>query len=346
MSNSSHPRRRFALESLEPRLALAGNVTAQVSGGTLFLTGDAANNSIEFSQPAAVSGRYVITGTPDITGAPTTVNGQPAVVVTGVSNSVIAHLREGDDSITIVNGTVNRDLVITTEGGNDDVIVGSEPTSAPTGPPQFVFPPSPPLSVHIGGALNVNTGVGDDIVDEIAVAVRFSNVIDTGPGLDEVFLGPEPMAGVAPNEAARVQTGVDLVVNTGDGDDFTQGIALRVGGSFRHNDPSGINEAFIGSLIVGRDAFVITGSERDIVTLVGIRSNLLHVNTLGGDDDVTINDSIGNLLHVFLSGGNDRLSVGASRANREALFDGGSGFDTFVDLGGNFFARQRRVNFE
>ena len=52
--------RKFFLESLEPRAMLAGNVNVFVSGGTLFVQGDADDNAVLIQQED--NGVYSVTG--------------------------------------------------------------------------------------------------------------------------------------------------------------------------------------------------------------------------------------------------------------------------------------------
>lgn len=333
-------------EALEQRLPLAGNVTAQVSGGTLLLFGDGLDNSVSITEGANAQ-QYLITGVPTEIGGATTINGQPAFVANGVRFSTIVNLRGGNDTLSIADLVVNNDLNITMDTGDDTVLLGAVPDVSGEA---VVFPPAPPRSLQVGGALIVNTGAGNDTVDEISVAVRYSNVIDTGPGSDSVFLGadaaelpiPLPVGGTP----AGILAGASLIVNLGDGNDFLTAADLQVGANLHLNDPLGANDISITEAFVKGSTFLVLGSGQDFVTLDTIRSDLLHINTLGGNDDVSVVGANTDRFEVFLGVGNDRLEVGTSRAAVEAVFDGGPGSDIFADLGGNLFAQQRRTGFE
>jgi hypothetical protein len=137
-----------------------------------------------------------------------------------------------------------------------------------------------------------------------------------------------------------------LIVNLGDGGDFLTAADLQVGVNLHVNDPLGTNDIAITEAFVEGSTFIVLGSGQDFVTLDTIRSDLLHINTLGGNDDVSVVGATTDRFEAFLGVGNDRFEVGTSRAAVEAVFDGGPGSDIFADLGGNFFNRQRRNGFE
>ena len=71
------PRKRLALESLERRLLLSGDVAVVVSGGDLVITGDTLDNDISITQ-GVTADEFVVTGNA------TTVNGG-ALATLGVS---------------------------------------------------------------------------------------------------------------------------------------------------------------------------------------------------------------------------------------------------------------------
>ncbi len=90
--NRKNRYRRLLLETLEPRLALAGNVSVGVAGGNLSITGDAANNQITI-QATGVAGQFVVTGQ-DVS---TTVNGAASATVSGVTGGATIVMGNGYD---------------------------------------------------------------------------------------------------------------------------------------------------------------------------------------------------------------------------------------------------------
>src|SRR5258708_6010556 len=92
--------RRPALEGLERRALLAGNVTAFFNSGSLLLSGDAAANGVSIEQVAG--GKYVVSGFA-LDGSPTLINGAPYKVFSGVTNDVAVNLEGGNDLLVIGN---------------------------------------------------------------------------------------------------------------------------------------------------------------------------------------------------------------------------------------------------
>jgi len=116
-------RRRFLVEGLEPRCLLAGNVNVFVSGGTLFVQGDGADNAILIQQEG--DGEYSVTpfdfADLNLTGSgfaagPTTINGDAQteqgvpLFFSGVKNDINVDLKGGNDGLAIGNDleTLNR----------------------------------------------------------------------------------------------------------------------------------------------------------------------------------------------------------------------------------------------
>src|SRR5262249_37755437 len=119
---------RPAPESLEARLALAGNVTTSLVAGNLTLSDNGAV-TFKISQPAANR----ITLTP---AAGTTVNGQAGpVTITGVTGNLSINLGTGNDTVTFdlsntsinvrnvsISGTTGDKTVQTTTAGSDNLL--------------------------------------------------------------------------------------------------------------------------------------------------------------------------------------------------------------------------------
>lgn len=84
------------LESLEPRLPLAGDVMAELVGSTLRLTGDSLGNEVMVA--SAAGGRIAVIG------QNTTINGSSSAFVTNKPvTSIIANLNGGNDAIGFGN---------------------------------------------------------------------------------------------------------------------------------------------------------------------------------------------------------------------------------------------------
>src|SRR5207247_5079240 len=99
MQRAKRTRNAMRFESLEARLALAGNVTAALVGGALIITGDNSANGILVERVDADSFR--------ITGLGTRVNGSfSAKQINGVTTGIGIDMKSGSDVVTLKNLTV------------------------------------------------------------------------------------------------------------------------------------------------------------------------------------------------------------------------------------------------
>jgi large repetitive protein len=169
-------RSRLGVEALEDRVVPAGNVTAALSStGLLSITGDDADNVFTLQVTGAD-----VTLTPD---ASTQINGKAAgtpVTLTGAARTLKASLKEGDDSIAIVN---TADFVLT-RGAAFDLGEGNNTLDLST-------------TGRIGlGSLAVKAGDGNDTVtvrgglgdgSTIATGATF----DLGAGAVNLVLGDD-----------------------------------------------------------------------------------------------------------------------------------------------------------
>src|SRR5258708_7576270 len=116
--NTRGQRSRFrpSLEALEDRSVPAGAVTAVMNGGTLVITGDAANNAIE------IQGNH--RGTIDVFAldSDTVINKQPGMVTfVGFNGGITLNMGDGHDAVVISNvnakGGLSADM-----GSGDDML--------------------------------------------------------------------------------------------------------------------------------------------------------------------------------------------------------------------------------
>jgi HSP20 family molecular chaperone IbpA len=177
-------RRSLVFESLECRRVMAGNVTANLSGGDLVLTGDALGNQVFVQRPA---GNRVVISALDGT---TTINGQGSVTFNGNVRSISANMGDGDDIVHIAGKFRNRwtlsSVNVDTGAGNDIVLLQH-------------------LQVA-GGRTTITTGAGNDAA-RISKSRHSSGVsIDLGAGGDDSGVYASRFAG-------------NVAVNGGDGSD-------------------------------------------------------------------------------------------------------------------------------
>ena len=99
----------------------AGDVRAKVRGGNLVIRGDNLGNAIEIS-PGTAPGEFVITGLP-AGGAPTMVNGQDIVNLSGVHGHVRIDAGSGNDIVRLRQVAISGDLTIKSKGGDDSFML-------------------------------------------------------------------------------------------------------------------------------------------------------------------------------------------------------------------------------
>lgn len=154
---SSNPK-RLGFESLESRIALAGNVAASVSGGLLVLTGDNSANALQVTQ--------VGTNRWQVLGLGTKVNSSYTAKTFKNVTGIISELRGGNDSIVVSNGKMANVLAIDTGTGHDSVVV----------------------SRVTAGEIYADTKSGNDSVSIVNSTATDILGVDTGDGTDSVAL--------------------------------------------------------------------------------------------------------------------------------------------------------------
>lgn len=104
------------LETLDGRVVPAGLVTAELSGGDLFITGDSLGNEVRVAQ--AANGTVTVTGQNG-----TLINGLTSVTfANAVLNKIEANMEAGNDVLTIARATVAGDILVQMDDGNDRVV--------------------------------------------------------------------------------------------------------------------------------------------------------------------------------------------------------------------------------
>jgi hypothetical protein len=147
-------------ESLEHRLALAGNVTAALVGGSLIITGDGSGNGILVEQVDADSFR--------VTGLGTRVNGNGSRQVNGVVNGIGIDLRGGNDIVQMRSLTVpGAGLGILTGSGVDTLTLNS---------------------VRVNGITAIDTGTETDSIAIDRGNLRWHTGIKTRSGNDALAI--------------------------------------------------------------------------------------------------------------------------------------------------------------
>lgn len=189
--------RRLFIEQLESREVPAGNVTGQMVGDALVVTGDQFDNYVQLRQDAAGIhlGEQLYNGV----------------------NNVVIDTGSGEDFVSLVNLSLPGNLSIDTGAGWDavsahwlsvegDVEIHTGANGLGTqGSGAFPGNSAEPVSLHlqnVGGTLTIDTGPGDDVVNIDAsnsgyVAPIGNLIIDTGEGNDLVYLDSLEVRGTA-----------------------------------------------------------------------------------------------------------------------------------------------------
>ena len=171
--------RSLAIERLERKNLLAGDVTAVVTDGDLRITGDSNDNHVQIVGTAD-PGEYRILGV-DRSGAPTTINGQSGQIrVTGVVDDIVIDMQGGDSRVALLNGefgtggdqlelVVPDDLIVFNRAGRLEVRAAN---------------------VRVDDDFIINTRDGADEIALLETLVGDELRIESHGGADEVGTGP------------------------------------------------------------------------------------------------------------------------------------------------------------
>jgi hypothetical protein len=301
--------RPLAIESLEPKQMLAGDVTVSQVGANLFVRGDDLANQLVITS-GETAGSYIIRG---LEGTSVTLEGsstpapETGLVVTGVRGFVNVNTGDGDDEVIVEDARFRLGLTIATGEGNDEVVV---------------------QGTKVGGVLSILTGAGDDSVQVGAAATPPSALAATG-------------------SAASVNGGFAIDILLGDGDDSAEvhnasamGSIVVGGGLGADNvDVSDVRTAVL--ILRGGD-----GDAADEIEVARAKSFAAVIGTGAGADRVAIIDSAFTSLNVALGSGDDELSLQKVSA-RVAVLAGGEGTgDKYADAGENSLGRIAITGFE
>jgi len=360
-------------ESLEPRRLLAGNVTAQVVNGDLYIVGDAAANVIEvlgtgidgqmLIRPAEASvasaamypvrvgpNRELIPLDPDtlqpISLAPTSINGAAGgQMISGITGDVRVYMGDGRDLVAITNVFVHGDLIIDTGAQSDGVVLGAFPFIADLGNAGFsVFSDSG--SIGVEGSLQINLGAGDDRQTANAVYVIGDVLVAAGSGNDR----PEFLRASAANMSFAMADGDDRLLLRGNTTTGALTVVLGEGA----NDIQIIGSTIVGGLGVVGDGSIdqlrvsLSRIESGLVAVMGEANDYIEfgqsviagtTTVVGGAgaDKLFLELSTAEVFSVDLGGGNDQflVSVAALDGLYAQLGDG----DDWLDVVGSLIPR-------
>lgn len=300
--------RTLAVEQLETRRLLAGDVDVRKSGSHLIIRGDNEDNAIIITQEGR--DRFRVTGVATDDGD-TEVNNKASKVFKGIRH-IDVDLRGGNDTLGVGNDELalidlGEELGFEFDGGDGPGNLGdTTPDNADR--------------VRIRGSLIVRMGSGEDSVGLHVDVQRVVN-IQTGNGDDGVGV-------------TNSRIGDDLIINTGNGDDNVIVIDTDVNDVLAVITGDGEDTVDVGSFIRFEEQFVegpvsarhlevFSGDDDDTVNVSDVFvEDVLIINTAHGEDFVSI---LGGNIEgdVIINTGHDRdiVFVEASVEDEELFFD-------------------------
>ena len=331
------------LESLERRLPLAGNVTAQFSGSTLLLTGDALDNVLMVA--SAAGGKMAVLG---VSG--TTINGSTNAFTTPRAvTGIVANLNGGNDAIGFGNnatvfGNQIGFLGITLVPPFNAGAVQAAINAAASGVTTFSLP----------GSLSVTTGDGNDAVGIFgnvggSVVANLGSAVSPNPKQGNGFMIGDPdggaasrvggvvsVVGGAQNDSVwivKANTGdVSLALGNGENAAGVFGIGSTIG-SFAYTGGTANDAVYLGNdLTVKNSVTVFTGNQGEdefrLLANVNVGGSVVVNTGTGADDDfIGIGATIRRDLSVTTGSGNDEINVGFSTIGGGVAFNSGAGND-------------------
>lgn len=350
------------LERLERRLPLAGDVTAQLVGSTLRLTGDSLGNDVLVA--SAPGGRIAVIGNA------TTINGASSTFVTDAAvTAIIADLRGGNDEIGFGNRA--QDFVgtrldvysffvpalssmpfdaVALQAAIDGVSGGVTSFTIPGDVTVFARGGNDGVGINgtVGGSVVVNLGEADagNVVaiggESSASRVRGSVTVTGGSRADIVGIGN-----------AIVDGRVSVALGDGDNWFFGGGETATAFGALAYTGGANADVvALLGDVTVGSDVRISTGlrgadfvgfSNSEAGGTVKVRGNVV-VNTGTGNDGDTV-DLVGDIrgtVTVTTGGGRDTVSVSSLVVWNS--FEGSDPVPTFVTAGPSAIGRDLTIN--
>ncbi len=339
-----------AMERLEDRTLLAGNVVGVVVAGTLTLTGDAEANTFVVDQAGLAEQRFRVT--PDAT---TEINSNGvgvAVIFNVVKKDVKMNLLGGNDTVTFDDVALPGNVTIKDPQGDTSVtfdastVVGRVVVRNGAGDDTFSLINASRIDHNVSIVngngdsdttldnsiilwnLSVQSGAGDDQLDLLNVSLVNRHVRGSfGKGDTSTLIDASGITG-----RLFIKTGVggtdDVEIrdsNISRGADLKSGGELNfVANNTRFDDnvaargKAGLNADLTNDSYFAFKLALAGGSTADsTVNLDTVTVNgALTIRTAGGDDTITVEDSTFNrTTSIRLDGGADELAIEQTGAN-------------------------------
>lgn len=278
---------------------------------------------------------------------------------------------DGSDTLVMYNAIIGGDLTFFGGNGNDLFNSGGTSTSKNVVGGSVQLTPGAGndsiniLRLAVGGNFRVDDGSANTQTN-----VQITNLRANLDILMNLSIRRDVVVLKGESSSVRFQAR-NVVINTGDGWDLMnvrwgtmQNLTVSTGsGDEGSSTQTGVSLTFLG---IGTQLFVDTGSGNDRAFLGNITADSLRFDSRGGADRVVANDmnvtdavysmfdgddfvglheSIYDNLDVDLGDNDDILQVRNLTTTRDTFFDGGLGFNTYQDQGGNSLKSLTKVNF-
>lgn len=309
-------------------LTMAGNVTARISGGSLYVYGDNTDNAVVIESSQA--GQISVTGLTTGSGVSTSVNGQPngTVNLNGWTRGVYVYMYNGQDSVQLPQANIQGALTVDMGEGNDELYIGGSRVAESLLPFLDLLPEALVGSVHVASTLYITTLNGNDLVSVTNATVRSAATIDLGVGNDDLYVGGMVES---PYSAAFDS---NLVVLPGSDQDLVQFTSVSVLLDLIIDDATSPLDLDLFGVYVGRNAFIYgTPSDDNIAIGSMIVSNLLKIISEDGHDRISLTDVDATILETYGHGGNDQIGIFSSFADRLVCYLD-AGMDSLEIAGG------------
>ena len=287
-------RQMLAVETLESRAMLAGNVTASVSKGTLLIKGDAEANEIILSQTSTTTGAFTLT---PVAGSNTTINGGTVAVDFTSVVRVTIKMDAGNDQVGIGNSVEFINELFTAFedfGSEEEEEPGLQAVDEEDTPPSEEDPEFSILNFFGGDDEDEGFDISDpdftpQQLSQLPTRVTGQTVVDLGDG-DDMFV-------------SMLRSNSNLVLDGGKGSDAILSMLSTVGNMTIDADPvkgSGMGSDLVAVVLssIRGDLAITTEGESDGVLVLGSKVSNFGVNvggaTTGGlvDDDLVVISSL------------------------------------------------------
>ena len=257
------------LEPLEERIAPAGSVAAEVIGGFLVITGDAADNVISIDQLGLGAGQFRIWGNDG-----TTVGGASSMEFSGVSKGIRLFMGGGSDGAGLDHIAVSGS--VTFDGGDGDNTLEASGCSiggklAVTNGAGFQ---STYVSGSVRGNLSITNGDGGSGVS-VGASVGGNLVVKNGAGGDELVV-------TAP-------VGGSVSVTNGMGD-VMAAFASAIGGNLTMKTLDGAQAVSLSGADVGKVTISHGSGDSDVLVAHSLIGGTLSLTNAVGEHTILMDE--------------------------------------------------------